>query len=115
MDDLELIIHEAKQGNRNAFEKIYKLYYQRIYRYCRINITIDELADDICQETFIRAWKALSSFTLKNGGTLQAFLFRIARHLLIDLSRKKKEFSLAEYAEIETNEDHIEQIAKQDE
>jgi len=114
MEELSDLLILAKNGDKSAFEKLYKEYYARIYRYCKINIYNSELAPDICQETFIRAWKSLPSFTLDNGGTFQAYLFRIARNLIIDLSRKKREFSLAEYVEIETEENHEEQIDKQD-
>lgn len=70
----------------------------------------DQAAEDVCQETFLRAWKSLPSFTITQDGTFQAFLFRIAKNLIIDLSRKKKVFSLAEYEEIETDEDFAEAL-----
>jgi RNA polymerase sigma-70 factor (ECF subfamily) len=115
MEDLPDIVKRAQMGDKKAFEKLYNEYYGKIYRYCIVNIYKSELAQDICQETFIRAWKSLPTFTLDNSGTFQAYLFRIARNLIIDLSRKKKEFSLAEYVEIETHENYEEKIDKADE
>lgn len=112
MNNLYEAIQKAQKGDKEAFEAIYKEYYRRIYRYCKVNIYLDDLAQDICQETFIRAWKALPGFEQRKDGTFQAFLFRVARNLIIDLSRKKKEFTLEEYAEIETEEDFTEQIDK---
>src|SRR5437868_6275116 len=106
--DLEALIHKAKDGDHKAYGEIYKLFYKRIYRYCHINVYDEEIAADICQETFVKAWKSLSGFSLKNGGSLQAYLFRIARNLIIDLSRKKKEVSI-EFAE---NAETIEDFAK---
>lgn len=115
MENLSDIVLRAQKGDKKAFEVLYNEYYKKLYRYCMINIYKSELAQDLCQETFIRAWKSLPTFTLANGGTFQAYLFRIARNLIIDLSRKKKEFSLAEYVEIETHENFEEQIDKEDE
>ena len=115
MENLPEIVQKAKEGDKEAFGKLYNEYYGKIYRYCMINIYKSELAQDLCQETFIRAWKSLPSFTLDKGGTFQAYIFRIARNLIIDLSRKKKEFSLAEYVEIEVHENFEEQLDKENE
>ena len=80
-----------------------------------MNVSRDELAQDLCQDTFIKAWKALPTFTQTEEGTFQAYLYRIARNLIIDLSRKKKEYKLEDYHEIDTGEDFVEQIDRQDE
>lgn len=96
----ELIIR-AQQGDKEAFGQLFKEYFEKIYRYCKVQMYQDELAADVAQETFLRAWKSMPSFSLKNGGTFQAYLFKIARNLIIDLSRKKKEYSLEAIAEIE--------------
>lgn len=115
MDNLSETIQKAQNGDKDAFGELYKEYYERIYRYCKVNIYAEDLVQDICQETFIRAWKALPTFKQTPEGTFQAFIFRIARNLIIDLSRRKKEFTLEHYAEIEDEEDFTEQIDKKDE
>lgn len=115
MENLPEIIKRAQQGSKGAFEILYKEYYARIYRYCKLNIARDDLAQDVCQETFIKAWKALPNFSQTETGTFQAYLYRIARNLIIDLSRKKKEYRLEEYEEIETQEDLAELVDKKDE
>lgn len=113
MDNLSELVLKAQRGDKAAFGKLYNEYYKKIYRYCRINIYRSDLAQDICQETFIRTWKALPKFTFDNGGTFQAYIFRIARNLIIDLSRKKKELALEEYLNIETGENEEERIDKE--
>ncbi len=114
MEDTALLIEKAKNGDKDAYGILYKDYYGRIYRYCKVNLYREDIAEDVCQEVFIRAWKALHTFFLKDGGTFQAFLFRIARNLIIDLSRKKKEFSLETYQEIAVEEDFEEKLDKKD-
>ena len=106
------LIHKAQAGDKHAFGLLYKEYYQRIYRYCRINVYKHAIAEDICQETFLRAWKALPKFAVTAEGTFQAFLFRIARNVIIDASRKKKEVPLGEHEDIEIEEDHAAEIDK---
>lgn len=104
-EDLSNLIHKAQNGDTNALGKIYELFYPRIYRYLKINLESPEAAEDLCQETFLSAWKSLKSFSEDKGGSLQAYLFRIARNKIIDLSRKKKEVHLEESWEFESNED----------
>lgn len=114
MENTGLLIEKAKNGDKDAYGKLYKEYYKRIHRYCKANLYREDVVEDVCQEVFIRAWKALGTFLLKDGGTFQAFLFRIARNLIIDLSRKKKEFSLETYQEIAVDEDLEEKLDKKD-
>ncbi len=105
MDDLEQLIKKAKEGDKQAYGAIYNTFYKRIYRYCKVNVYNADLAEDICQETFIKAWRSLGNFTLYKGGSIQAYLFRIARNLIIDHSRKKKEVSLEVIPEIQKEDD----------
>jgi RNA polymerase sigma-70 factor, ECF subfamily len=113
MEKFGELIKRAQQGDKEAFGILYREYYRKIYRYCKINMYKDAAAEDVCQETFLRAWKALPKYTMTEAGTFQAFLFRIARNLIIDLGRKKKEYSLAAYEEVETKEDFAADVDKQ--
>lgn len=104
MDNLDELLKKAQEDDKDAYGKIYGLFYERIYKYCRFNCKNQETAIDICQDTFLKAWKALPNFDTARG-TFQAFLYRIARNLIIDHSRKKKEEPLSGYEHLETKED----------
>jgi RNA polymerase sigma-70 factor, ECF subfamily len=113
MEELKSLVKKAQTGNRDAFSEIYKLYFVKIFRYTKFNINDEAEAQDICQETFVRAWKSISKFdSEKTDWSIQAFLFKIARNLIIDRSRKKKELHINEYQEIETNEDLYKDIER---
>ncbi len=114
MDNLSRLITKAKEGNKDAFGQIYNLFYKRIFRYCQFNLKYgrSEEAQDLCQETFLRAYKSLASFSEIKGGSFQAYLFRIARNLIIDASRKKKDVPLKEYFSIEEENNLDDQIDK---
>ena len=114
-EDLTQLIILAQEGDSGAFGKIYEVFYKRIFRYCQFNTRSRELSQDICQETFVRAWKALPSFSIKKGSSFQAFLFRIARNLIIDNSRKKKTVPLENYENLESNEDLAAGVDKKEE
>ncbi len=70
-----------------AFGKLYDLYADRIYRFIYFKVSSKEEAQDITSEVFLKAWEYL------NGGQpvkhLSAFLYRIARNLVIDFYRLK--------------------------
>lgn len=104
MDNLEGLIERAQNQDKDAFEQIYKTFYQRIYRYILYNTQDAFLAQDLCQETFLKAWKSISSFSHRKGGSFQAFLFTIARNCIIDNSRKRKELPINQGFEVESLE-----------
>ena len=113
MDDLSKLIDRAQEGDHDAYGQIYTLFYKRIFRFCKFNTGNNNVAQDICQETFLKAWKSLPNFSQK-GGSFQAYLFKIARNLIIDLSRKKKEVSIENYEQVDANQDLDEKLQKQE-
>lgn len=113
MDDKELVTR-AQRGEKDAFGLLYQKYFQKIYRYCKINLRSEELAKDVTQESFVRAYKKLKTFKTDGQWSIQAFLFAIARNLIIDHSRKKKETGLEEAENIEGAIDLYEDYDRQE-
>lgn len=112
-ESIKTLIQKAQSGNREAYGAIYKLYYKKIFRYCSFNTHDKEAAADICQEAFVKAWKKINDFRMDSADwSFQAFLFAIARNLIIDRSREKKEYSLDAHEDIETNEDYYNDFDK---
>lgn len=114
MEDEKILIKKAQEGDADAYGQIYKKYFHKLYRYCKFNTKNDEHAKDICQEAFVKAWKKLSDFKTDGQWSIQAFLFTIARNLIIDASRRKKEFGLEEYENLPTGQDLYEEIDKKE-
>ena len=80
--------NETKQ----QFLGAYDAYGDAIFRFCVMKVSNREVAQDLTQETFLRYWQ-----TLRKGEELQnerAYLYTLARNLVIDWYRKKKESSL---------------------
>ncbi len=82
---------------RQDFEQAYLDYANKIYRFLYWQTSDSSLAEDLTSEAFSRAWHKRQSF---GEGSAQAWLFRIARNLLIDYRRKKKEVPLRDIGEI---------------
>lgn len=112
-DDLSKLITRAQRKDRDAFGEIYNLFLKRIYRFVYFSVRDQKLAEDITQDTFLRAWRSLASFSLSRG-SFQAFLFAIARNLVIDWYRKKKEISLEAIAD-PSYQEHVDEKIIQDE
>jgi len=82
----------SKPGISELFLKAYEDYSDAIFRFCYVRVRQRDLALDITQETFIKTWEYLRAD--KEIWNLRAFLYQVARNLIIDYSRKKKEPSL---------------------
>jgi RNA polymerase sigma-70 factor (ECF subfamily) len=72
----QMLITMAKQGSVDAFETLVKRYQHRIYYLCRRMTGSHQSADDISQETFIKAFFALDSF--KDGMNFFTWIRKIA-------------------------------------
>jgi RNA polymerase sigma-70 factor (ECF subfamily) len=73
-------------NQRVEFSKIYDKYIGKIYRFVVLKVSSTEIAQDICSETFLRGWESFKQEKVDNP---QAFLYRIARNLVIDHYRQK--------------------------
>lgn len=87
MDEKERILRAGK-GDEAAFEALVKQYEKTVYNLC-YRITGDrEEAFDLSQETFIKAWHAISLFQFESK--FVTWLCRIASNTCIDFLRKQK-------------------------
>jgi RNA polymerase sigma-70 factor (ECF subfamily) len=73
----------AKAGDGQAFVSVFDQYYSRVERYARWLVKDADLAADIASETFIRAYRSLSSYKPGQGSYL-AYLLQICRRQAYD-------------------------------
>ncbi len=85
----------AKDGDAEAFSRLYELYFAPIFRYIYMRTKIKDEAEDLTQEVFLKVFKSISAFQEKNQSPL-AYFFTIARNIVIDHWRKKKEILIDE-------------------
>ncbi len=65
----------------------FEAYYDRIYRYVQSMVHDSVEAEDLTQETFLRAFRERES--LRESGALVAWLYRIATHVALDRLRQR--------------------------
>lgn len=89
LDDARLI-ERAKRGEVEAFGCLYERYLESIYRYIRTRVAEDRTAEDLTETVFLRSFESLNRYKEK-GLRFSAFLYQIARNLLVDHYRQKEE------------------------
>jgi RNA polymerase sigma-70 factor (ECF subfamily) len=93
------LIEKAVGGNFSAFGELYSVYLDQIYRYVFYQVKDKMTAEDITEEVFIKAWKAISSCKGKEK-TFLPWLYRIAHNHLINTLRVMKKCTPIEKIEI---------------
>jgi RNA polymerase sigma-70 factor (ECF subfamily) len=82
------LVQRAKANDRAAFNEIVLRYKDKVYNYIYRMVRNATDAEDLTQETFVRAYLSLHSF--QSRASLNTWLFRIATNLCIDHSRRAK-------------------------
>jgi RNA polymerase sigma-70 factor (ECF subfamily) len=82
-----LLIKAFKNGNIEAFEKLFDRYHKKLYVFLYQLLHSKEDAEEIVQETFIKIWEKREEFI--EGYPFDSFLFKIAKNAFLNLNRKK--------------------------
>jgi RNA polymerase sigma-70 factor (ECF subfamily) len=101
-EDIE-IIKTILTGDKNSFSKLQKKYYRTVFSVIRRMIRNEDDAEDLTQETFIKAYNALASFDVKYF--FSSWLMKIASNNCIDYMRKRKLETISYSQNISNNDD----------
>ena len=82
-----LLVRRCQAGDRSAFEELVLLYQPRLMSYLT-RLAGPEMAEDLLQETFLRAWRALPAF--RGDSSLDTWIFRIATNATRDWVRRRR-------------------------
>ena len=93
------------------FKEVYLTYSDKIFRYLYWHLGDTFLAEDLTSEVFLKVFKNIAKF---KKGYLQAWIYRIAKNLLIDHYRSKKTGSLEEAAEIAVDDQLLERLDREE-
>jgi RNA polymerase sigma-70 factor (ECF subfamily) len=81
-------IRAAQGGDRSAFARLVERYWDRLYRWL-YHLTRDRhAAEDLTQETFLRALGAIKSF--RPGSNFRAWVFRIGHNNFVNQKRAER-------------------------
>ena len=76
------------------FEEVYRLYFRDVYRYCLALTRDEQVAEEVTQETFFKALKAIDQFDGKCR--LYVWLCQIAKNTWFSMRSKRQDGELAE-------------------
>lgn len=81
------LFHSLAKGDELAFEKLYKLYFPRLYTFSLKIINDSALAKDVVQNVFIKIWETRTSFSFDNP---EAFVYKMVRNASLNYIRHLK-------------------------
>lgn len=90
----ERLIALYVEGNNDAFDVLIDRHKDRVYSYILHYVKNPELADDIFQETFVKAIMTIKQNRYVENGKFSAWITRIAHNLVFDHFRKDKSENL---------------------
>ena len=76
--ETEGLVGRCQRGDRLAIEVLIRRYQNYVFRLCYLVMRNEQDAEDMTQETFIRAFRALPKFEMRQGTSFDAWLYRIA-------------------------------------
>jgi RNA polymerase sigma factor (sigma-70 family) len=96
--DAELIARAISQEDQNAFGELVRRYQSPVRGFLARMLRGDaHLADDLAQETFLKAWQKLTTF--RGEARFSTWLFGIAYNEFRGEARRRKEFALDDVGE----------------
>jgi len=103
------LVEEYLGGDEKSLEILIKKYLGQIYGFTYKRVGNAQEAEDITQETFVKAWRNLKKFD--NRKEFKTWIFSIAKNTCIDSFRKKKALLYLEtIREPGENDKNLEQI-----
>ncbi|TAE91109.1 MAG: sigma-70 family RNA polymerase sigma factor [Runella slithyformis] len=111
MTDQEILAKFANPESRNfAFNQLVRKYQQKIYWHIRKMVIDHDDADDLTQETFLKAWQALEKF--RGDSQLFTWLYRIATNECLNFLAKKRRRFFVSINDVESELlDKLEQLS----
>src|ERR1022692_4179469 len=98
------LVKQARRGDFTAYDELVKRYQERIYATVYHMTSNHEDANDLAQDSFIKAFQALKSF--KGGSSFYTWLYRIAVNKTINFLKKRKNRTHMSLNDIDFNAEH---------
>jgi len=89
-NEIERLVERAADGDAAAFGELYDIHVDQIYRHIYYRVGSPGDAEDLTQQVFINAWRAIGRFR-KKSSPFAAWLMTISRNLLTDFYRARKD------------------------
>ncbi len=85
------LLHQYRSGDRNAISQLIERHSRRVRNYIRMMVKDQDLAEDIFQETFIKAVRVIDEGRYCDNGKFLSWVLRIAHNQVIDYFRNQRQ------------------------
>lgn len=104
----EALIAKASKGDFEAFNHLVLTYQDMVFHHAWAMLNDRDLAEDVTQESFIKAFQAIGRF---RGGSFRAWILRIVTNTAYDLLRRSQRHPVQSLLPENDNGDEIESPA----
>lgn len=87
------------EGNNEAFDTLLNKYQSRLFSYIYYVVHNEDVANDLFQETFLKALVRIQKGQYRSNGKFNAWITRIAHNLIMDHFRSKEQENLVSNGE----------------
>lgn len=87
-EEIDVLVQKAQNGKREAFASLYDLFVTPVYKYIFFRVSSSDIAEDLTSEVFFRVLRGLKGYKKQKNMPFSAWVFRIAKNILIDYYRK---------------------------
>jgi RNA polymerase sigma factor (sigma-70 family) len=98
------LVKHARRGDLKSYDELVKRYQERIYATIYHMTSNHEDANDLAQESFIKAFSALKSF--KGGSSFYTWLYRIAVNKTINFLKQRRNKHHISLNDLDFNAEH---------
>jgi len=100
----DVLVHRVRRGDLKSYDELVKRYQERIYATIYHMTSNHEDANDLAQDSFIKAYQALGSF--KGGSSFYTWLYRIAVNKTINFLKQRKNRTHMSLNDLDFNAEH---------
>lgn len=101
----DALVERFQKGDTEAFNPLVLKYQKKIYNFLYRRLRDRETAEDLCQEVFLKAFKALPNF--KGDSTFYSWIYRIAINCSIDFQRQRNRVKFLTFEELSFDADDV--------
>lgn len=87
-EDETQLIERCQAGDRQAFEEIFYLYRDDVFRFAYLVVRDASLAQDVVQEAFLKVFRSIEKFQFRSS--FKSWLYRVAVNEAITILRRRK-------------------------
>ncbi len=85
----DVLVARAIGGDEKAFTELYDCFYDRVYRHVLYRVGSTQDAEDLAQQVFVQAWRALGRYR-QTGTPFIAWLLTIAHNAVVSFYRRRR-------------------------